>query len=181
MLTWAQRTIRQAAERAKVDGCNLNVTLQQTGLSEERLALWGGFKTLDISGRHKRREQLVRMLREEAAVNLGDEAIQGACDRPDANGYVKNPSDPSSYRSAKDILNKHWGLEKTDKQLRRVLKEHPEIRRWRPKAQRLSIHISDWFAHLDKEKGHISDDGWVPDPAEIERQKMEILRSKSPK
>ncbi|MCX5676257.1 MAG: hypothetical protein NTX87_14725 [Planctomycetota bacterium] len=73
-------------------------------------------------------------------------------DKPDKQGMVKKPSDPAAYRAAARICADHHTHAPTIKALRRILDQHPEIRRWKPTKQRLSVHLGDWHKYLETEK-----------------------------
>jgi len=73
-------------------------------------------------------------------------------DRPDKKGFVQNPTDPAAYQAAAKICADHPTHAPTTKALRRILDQHPEIRRWKPTKQRLSVHLGDWHKYLEAEK-----------------------------
>jgi len=78
----------------------------------------------------------------------------------DADGYVTAPADESAYVPATEILNKHIPREvqiKTYKQLKRILDNaRSRVRQWRPRPQRLKVHLADW-ATICQPPG----DGWA--------------------
>lgn len=85
---------------------------------------------------------------------------------PDERGYVKAPMDEAAYVAAKDILKSHMPPQvgRTHKHLVAILKRHPEIKRWQPRINRLSVHLADWYAYLERRRGEPaaadSDAGW---------------------
>jgi phytoene dehydrogenase-like protein len=73
--------------------------------------------------------------------------------RPDEKGFVATPSDPTAYRPAKEIVANFPRYAPNQKALIRILREHPEIRRWSPKPHRLSVHMGDWQKHIERQEG----------------------------
>ena len=108
---------------------------------------------------------------------------QRAADKPDDTGLVQNPSDRNAYRPASKIIAEHYKLASDDKALRRILQDNPEIRRWKPYRQRLSVHIGDWLDYVDRTAPRPSSksDDWQPDADEIERRKAAIRQKNSGK
>lgn len=113
-------------------------------------------------------------------------------DMPDERGFVKNPKDHTAYRPATEILNKHTPplVATTYKQLKAILRRHPEVRRTRPKGKqgeprpnRLNVHLADW--HKLKEKLLVpsaDSDGWPPvSDEEVADRKAAIRRTKKPR
>jgi hypothetical protein len=98
-------------------------------------------------------------------------------DLPDANGVVADPTDKAAYREAAKLLKDFPGALPTHKALTKILAGNPGIRRWKPRSNRLLIHLGDWQKYLDGKQGSESQD----DPNEIERRKGEIRRNNEKK
>ncbi|HEX2972660.1 MAG TPA: hypothetical protein VHP11_10025 [Tepidisphaeraceae bacterium] len=77
------------------------------------------------------------------------QAETGGTDTPDATGLVAGPMDKNAYRPANKIINEHPDVAKDIKALNRILAAHPEIRRWKPRQNRLSVHAGDWLKYVD--------------------------------
>lgn len=101
-------------------------------------------------------------------------------DVPDAEGFVRNPSDETVYRSAYKIIADYPAVAIDIKHLNKILAENPEIRRWKPRKNRLSVHLGDWQRYVDS-KSEKTDDGWNDDPAEVEKAKAEVKKRKLPR
>lgn len=89
-------------------------------------------------------------------------------DVPDEEGFVKNPKDKSAYFGASQIIKNHWpvpplrSVSNKNKELGKILDDHPEIWRWRPQPQdkkrfRLGVHLGRWEAYLEAEKKRLDD------------------------
>ena len=123
----------------------------------------------------------------DAGVGASDEAAQ-----PDEKGFVRDPSDPSAYLSASKILNEHTPppVATTDKQLKAILRRHPEVRKTRPRGRdgeprpnRLNVHLTDWCDLVEKLQASSADgDGW-PNVSDEEAavRKAAIRRTKEPR
>ena len=96
----------------------------------------------------------------------------------DGCGYVTNPKDPTAYVAATVALRKHTpaALATTYKQFRAILDKHPEIRRWQLRGNRLSVHLAEWTAYVQKETSLVDADGLLADQFEVEARKEEIRR-----
>jgi hypothetical protein len=98
----------------------------------------------------------------------------------DATGLVTNPKDETAYRPATDVLRNHTpaAVAVTYKQFTAILERHPEIRRWIPRPQRLSVHLADWLDYVRKETRQVDKDGLLANQFEIEARKAEINRQR---
>jgi len=94
----------------------------------------------------------------------------------DDKGNVTNPKDPSAYTSASQIIKEDSAIAFDIRELHRILKMNPWIRRWKPGKQRLKIHLGDWTKYKVQNSGGIEDD-----PAVIEQRKAEVKRRKLPR
>jgi len=105
-----------------------------------------------------------------------------ATETVDATGYVTNPSDPTAYVAATDVLRNHTpaALATTHKQLRSILNKYPTIRRWQVRENRLRVHLADWMTYVRKETSNVGADGLLADELEIEARKAELRRKKPP-
>ncbi|MDP6543514.1 MAG: hypothetical protein QGH60_05940 [Phycisphaerae bacterium] len=84
--------------------------------------------------------------------------------QPDDKGFVLNPSDPSGYRAATEIIRKYWrspplrNMSNKNKELWNILNAEPTIRRWRPgpeappkyRKYKLCVNLNDWLGHIDR-------------------------------
>ena len=97
--------------------------------------------------------------------------------RPDEYGFVAQPADATEYVPASDVLNDHTPPEgcMTYRQLVAILKKHPEIKRWKPRRNRLSVHVSDWQMFVKKQEANSG--GADPDESKIEERKAAIRKS----
>jgi hypothetical protein len=91
-------------------------------------------------------------------------------DTADENGNVLAPADERTYRPASKIVSDNSSIVADIKALKKLLAAHPEIRRWKPRANRLSVHIVDWQHFLDQQRR----DGWDDNPDGVERRKADI-------
>lgn len=102
--------------------------------------------------------------------------------RPNDRGYVEAPTDASAYVPAKDILQNHMPRElgRTHKHLLAILDRHSEIKRWRPRKNRLCVHLADWCAYLarrsDEPAAADGDAGWAPISAEEVAARAALMR-----
>jgi hypothetical protein len=99
---------------------------------------------------------------------------------PDKKGEVRLPSDPSAYLPAAEILRDHGipRLVETHKQLLAQLKLHPEIRRHHPRANRLTIHASDWLDFKKSVSGSTAEE-WAT-PTEVEANMKKVREERPP-
>lgn len=67
---------------------------------------------------------------------------------PDANGLVREPADPKAYLPAMELVRACDPLAGRIRNLHSVLDRHPEIRRWKPRKNRLTIHMGDWREYV---------------------------------
>jgi hypothetical protein len=89
------------------------------------------------------------------------------------------PLDPSAYLPAAKVVEMHPAIAKSPKVLARILRQHPEIRRWKPNAQRLLIHAGDWQKHVDlQSKRSRGADGLLDDQDEVEQRKALMRAAK---
>ncbi|MCZ6654694.1 MAG: hypothetical protein O7D91_16920 [Planctomycetota bacterium] len=98
-------------------------------------------------------------------------------DGPDEHGFVAQPADATGYVRASDVLNHHTPLKTctTHRQLVAILKKHPEIKRWKPRSNRLSVHVADWRKFVKKREANSG--GADPDESKIEERKAAIRKS----
>ncbi len=108
-------------------------------------------------------------------------AGNGSQESVDSKGFVTSPSDPTAYVSAATIRREHCpdGLSLTHKQLVAILAKNPKIKQWRPRSNRLSVHLPDWLAYLSKATESRDRDGLLDDPALIEARTANIRKRKS--
>lgn len=108
------------------------------------------------------------------------DAGAGAGETVAANGEVTNPNDPTAYIAASEARLKHApaGLVVTHKELLAVLADHPEIRRWHPRANRLFIHLADWVAFVSREIEKQDMDGLSVSPDEVEARTAAVRQRK---
>jgi len=97
-------------------------------------------------------------------------------DQPNAQGYVQSPSDPSAYVSAMSILNEHCDpiIATTRRHIRKILDDNPEIRRWKPRINRMNIHLADWAKYVNKQQGN----EYIPNEEQIAKGKDELFKAK---
>ncbi len=105
---------------------------------------------------------------------------------PNERGFVKAPTDEAAYVPAKDILNNHMPtqLGQTHKHLVAILDRHPEIKRWRPRKNRLCVHLAGWYAYLERRSDEPaaadSDAQWLPlSVAEVAERAAQMRAEKS--
>lgn len=96
----------------------------------------------------------------------------------DARGEVTNPADSTAYVAANEVRLSHTpaGLVTGHKQLVSVLSDHPEIKRWHPRSNRLLIHLADWRAFVKRETEKRDADGLLTNPTETEARTAESRR-----
>ena len=94
--------------------------------------------------------------------------------------------DEVAYVPARDIRNNHMPpqLGRTHKHLVAILKRHPEIKRWRPRKNRLCVHLADWYAYLERRSDEPAaadgDAGWPRlSGAEVAERAAQIRAEKS--
>jgi hypothetical protein len=83
-------------------------------------------------------------------------------DAPDASGLVLSPLDLSAYRPAMKLVVDFPNIVPDLKELNQILTKHPEIRRYKPRDNRLSVHLVDWQKFVDT--FHPTSDGWDENP-----------------
>jgi hypothetical protein len=104
-----------------------------------------------------------------------------AVESVDAAGYVTDPADPSAYLAASEVRLTHTpaALATTHKRLLAILSKHPDIKRWRPRKNRLSVHLADWLAFVKRETEQLDGDGLLANQFEVEARTAKIRRKKS--
>lgn len=104
--------------------------------------------------------------------NTAGRAKEDARDQPDDIGLVTEPPDPTAYMGVTQITRCVWGMDLTIKAIDRILKNHPEIRHWKPSPKRKNVHLADFLTYLDS---HRTGD----DPKVIEARKVKMRELKS--
>lgn len=99
----------------------------------------------------------------------------------DVAGNVTNPRDPTAYFPANETRLKHGhaALAVTHKQFMAILRQHPEIKRWHPRKNRLLVHLADWLAFVKSQTEQLGSDGLLADQMEIEARIAGLRRRKS--
>lgn len=98
----------------------------------------------------------------------------------DENGFVKNPLDPTAYCPATRIIQDFPTQVKDLRHLNEILQKNVRIRRWKPRKNRLSVHLGDWRAYVDNLTR--SSDGWSSSDSDIEaRIEMMSAGKKNPR
>lgn len=125
------------------------------------------------------REQLGLVTVKQPEHPESNEAEGPISDRPDDHGFVALPADTTAYLPAADILSDHTPPEicTTHKQLRAILDKHPEIKRWRPRSNRLSVHLADWRMFVKEQEANSGKGD--PDESAIADRKATIRRATS--
>ena len=83
-------------------------------------------------------------------------------DEADEQGFVTAPEDEKAYRPASEIVNKHWPIpplrdvRNKNKELWKILDEHPEVWRWKPSENRLMVHLGRWLTYIENQQKIIS-------------------------
>lgn len=121
--------------------------------------------------------------KENSQIESADTGTTRAEEMPEqrnAEGRVLNPTDKTAYLSAERILNDHTPprIAHTRRQLRRVLDRHTDtVRQWRPRSNRLCIHLADWLQYVEGQRQDTDDEGWAT-PAEVEMRKAAFRDAK---
>lgn len=102
-------------------------------------------------------------------------------ERRDDNGFVANPTDEAAYVPLTKILSEHTPPHVADdaKGLTRYLDAHKgDVRQWRPRPNRRSVHLGDWLRSIaPKPKG--GGDTWADDTAGIVERTKAIRARKA--
>ncbi|MFH2000309.1 MAG: hypothetical protein ABIK28_11550, partial [Planctomycetota bacterium] len=77
---------------------------------------------------------------------------------PNETGEVKKPLDPDAYTSAKLLIKDNFEIIPNIRALHKLLKDQPDIRRWKPSQQRLCIHLGDWKKYIEKIESNSKDE-----------------------